>query len=161
MNGALRNGEPGGQERTGVSMTLRARTPVCGPRTDVVNRLSSLRADERIAGFEVKTWPDELVLSETSGENPIVETFERFEAWADDRGLSVRPAFDVRTVSSLIGGRREILTLPMMSLSVSAGDDLVGVYPCTDGDRTWTVTDCLDAYARGVDPLADVGSTHP
>jgi hypothetical protein len=49
----------------------------------------------------------------------------------------------------------------MMSLSVSAGDDLVGVYPCTDGDRTWTVTDCLDAYARGVDPLADVGSTHP
>jgi hypothetical protein len=161
MNGALKNGGRGEQERTSVSMTLRARTPVCGPRTDVVNRLSRLRRDGRIAAFEVETWPDELVLSETDGESPIVETFERFEQWATDRNLSVRPAFDVRTVSSLIGGRREILTLPMMSLSVSADDELVGVFPCTDGDRTWTVTDCLDAYAEGVDPLADVESVHP
>lgn len=156
MQGAMKNGERGEPEATNVSMTLRTRTPVCGPRTDVVNRLSSLRASGRIAAFEVQTWPDELVLSEAAMTDPIIETFERFEAWADERGLSVRPAFDVHTVSSLIGGDREILTLPMMSLEVTVEDELVGVFPCTDGDRTWTVEDCLDAYTAGVDPLADV-----
>lgn len=156
MHSAMRNGDGETSGTATVSMTLRTRTPVCGPRTDVINRLSELRTAGRIETFEVQTWPDELVLSETEVTDPTVETFERFEAWATERGLSVRPAFDVRTVSSLIGNDREVLTLPMMSLAVSVDDELVGVFPCSDGERTWTVEDCLDAYAAGVDPLGDV-----
>jgi hypothetical protein len=131
-----------------ASMTLRTRTPVCGARTTVIDRLGSLRAVGAIEGFEVLTWPDEVVLSDATTSDGAVRTFERFERWADDRGVSVRPAFDVRTVASLVGTPREVLTLPMMCLTVSSGGDLVGVFPHQDGDRTVTIGDCLDAYDR-------------
>jgi hypothetical protein len=151
--------EDGESSLGAISMTLRARTPVCGSRTDVINRLGRLRATGAIEEFEVQTWPDEVVLSEATEADPYVETFERFEQWASSHGLSVRPAFDVRTVSSLLGREREILTLPMMSLAVVAADDLVGVYPCTDGERTWTISDCLDAYEGDDDALAGLAPT--
>jgi hypothetical protein len=142
-----------------VSMVLRTRTPVCGSRTTVIDRLGRLRATESIDDFEVRTWPDEVVLSDGTSDDPVVETFERFERWAAAHGLSVRPAFDVRTVSSLIGRERELLTLPMMSLAVSADGDLVGVFPCRDGERTWTISDCLDAYEGDGDALAELDPT--
>jgi DNA-binding Lrp family transcriptional regulator len=144
-----------------VSMVLRARTPVCGSRTTVINRLGRLRATGVIDEFEVRTWPDEVVLSAETDGGEAVETFEQFERWADDRGLSVRPAFDVKTVSSIVGRTRELLTLPMMSLAVSIDGDLVGVFPCSDGERTWTIVDCLDAYEADDDPLAALEPVGP
>jgi DNA-binding Lrp family transcriptional regulator len=152
----IRNGE---LQPAGVTMTLRTRTPVCGSRTTVIDRLGRLRATGAIEGFEVRTWPDEVVLSDGTEPDPAVATFERLEAWATDRGLSLRPPFDVRTVSSLLGRERELLTLPMMCLSVAVDDALVGVYPCDDGERTWTIADCLDAYETADDPLAAVERT--
>lgn len=146
--------ERGDATPAAVSMVLRARTPVCGSRTTVINRLGRLRATGVIDEFEVRTWPDEVVLSAETEAGEAVETFEQFEAWADDRGLSVRPAFDVKTVSSIVGRTRELLTLPMMSLAVSVDGDLVGVFPCSDGERTWTIGDCLDAYEQTDDALA-------
>lgn len=153
--------EPSTSTSAGVTMTLWTRTPVCGSPTSVINRLGRLRATGAIEAFEVRTWPDEIELSTETGSDPVVETFERFEAWAADRGLSVRPGFDVRTVSPLVGRERELLTLPMMCLAVrvdgetgaentdaagNGADDLVGVFPCRDGERTWTIGDYLDAY---------------
>lgn len=130
-----------------VTMTLRTRSPVCGARTTVIDRLGRLRATDAIEDFTVRTWPDEVVLSAVADHDPAVATFERLETWADDHGVSVRPAFDVRTLSTLLGRERELLTLPMMCLTVSAADELVGVFPCRDGDgRTWTIDDCLNAY---------------
>jgi hypothetical protein len=124
----------------------------------VINRLGRLRATGVIDEFEVRTWPDEVVLSTEADAGEAVETFEQFEAWAADRGLSVRPAFDVKTVSSLVGRERELLTLPMMSLAVSVDGDLVGVFPCRDDERTWTIGDCLDAYEEADSTLAALES---
>jgi hypothetical protein len=144
-----------------ASMTLRTRTPVCGARTTVIDRLGSLRAAGAIEEFEVLTWPDEVVLSDAASSDGAVRTFERFERWAEDRGVSVRPAFDVRTVASLVGNPREVLTLPMMCLTVSSGEELVGVFPHQDGDRTVTIGDCLDAYDRRGDDERERESDAP
>jgi hypothetical protein len=145
-----------GSSSAGVTLTLWTRTPVCGTPTTVIDRLGRLRATGAVEEFEVRTWPDEVVLSEVHDEDPVVETFRRFEAWATERGLSVRPGFDVRTVSSLLGRTRELLTLPMICLAVTDDGELVGVFPCGDGERTWTVEDCLDAFEAGdgVPPVA-------
>lgn len=142
-------GETDAAQSQNLSMTLRTRTPVCGARTTTIDRLSRLRATEVIDAFEVRTWPDEVVLSAETGHDDVVETFERFEAWADERGLSIRPGFDVRTTKSFLQGERTVLTLPMMCLSVVEDDELVGVFPCRDGKRTWTIDDCLTAHERG------------
>ncbi len=144
-----------------VSMTLRTRTPVCGARTTVIDRLGSLRATGVIEGFEVQTWPDEVVLSDAAAPDGAIRTFERLEGWADERDVSVRPAFDVRTISSLVGNRHEILTLPMMCLTVSSGDELVGVFPHQHGERTVTIGDCLDAYERRTDDRGEQKTDAP
>lgn len=139
-----------------VSMTLRTRAPVCGARTTVVHRLGRLRAAGAIAGFEVLTWPDEVVLSDSTAAGDAVRTFERFERWADAHEVSIGPAFDVQRRGSLVGPRREVLTLPMMSLELTSGDELLGVFPYQDDERTVTIGDCLDAYERRLDDESDV-----
>jgi hypothetical protein len=142
----------GGDERSGeLRLVLRVRPPVAGPTTTVINRLGRLRAEGVVGAFDIEYWPDEVSLT-GDGHPEVVATFERYEAWADEHGVSLRPAFDVRSVSPLIGERRELLRLPMACLAVHEDDDLVGVFPCTDGDDTWTVTDCLEAIAATGEP---------
>lgn len=136
-------GEP--TDRDDVRMELWTRRPVCGPRTDVIDRLSTLRSAGSIAAYEVETWPDEVAISDHTRHSRVVETYERFRAWAEDNGVSLTPPFDRRTVTTLVGRTEEVLRLPVMCLAVY-DDDLCGVYPCNSGDRTWTVTDYVDAY---------------
>lgn len=131
----------------GVRLALRLRPPVAGVSTALVDRLSRLRAEGVIEGFDVECWPDEVSLS--GGAHPeVVAAFRRYERWAGRNGVSLRPAFDVRSVSPLVGARRELLVLPAACLAAYGDGELVGVFPCTDGDHTWTVEDCLDACAR-------------
>lgn len=127
----------------GVELTLCTRRPVCGPRTSAVDRLGRLRGEGVIGDFSIETWPNKIVLDDE--DRRLADLVDRLESWADEQDLSLRPPFETRTVSPLVGQSREVLTLPAMMLLVRDGDGLVGVYPCSDGDRTWTVTDCLDA----------------
>jgi hypothetical protein len=137
--------DEGGRDE-GLRLVLRVRPPVAGPATTVINRLGRLRAEGVVEAFDIEYWPDEVSLA-GDGHPEVVETFERYETWAAEHGVSLRPAFDVRSVSPLVGERRELLRLPMACLAVHEDGDLVGVFPCTDGDETWTVTDCLEAVA--------------
>lgn len=148
-----RNTEAESGRSDGLRLVLRVRPPVAGPVTTVIDRLGRLRAEGTVEGFDIQCWPDEVSLSgDTHPE--VVATFERYEAWADEQGVSLRPAFDVRSVSPLVGERRELLRLPTACLAVHEDGDLVGVFPCTDGDDTWTVADCLEAVAAtGETPL--------
>lgn len=136
----------------GVSMVLWTRRPVCGPRTDVIDRLSRLDSNGDVAAFDIQTWPGKVVLDEHTEHATVVERFEAFRSWADDRGVTVMPPFERRAVTSLVGQKREVLTVPMMCLAVYEDGDLRGVYPCSDGDRTWRVTDALDSYEAGKAP---------
>jgi len=123
--------------------------------------LSRLRSAGVLAEFAVELWPDEVAV-EGPGETAILETVDRFEAWATDNGFTLRPPFETRTASSLVGESEEVLVTPMLLAAVYEGDDLAGVYPCTDGDDTWTVEQFLDALdpgargpGRGSHPFSD------
>ncbi len=131
-------------ETSTLTIDLWTRRPVCGPRTTVINRLSSLRSAAALDDFTVTTWPDEIVVSERNQHSELLATIERFEAWAADNGVSLRPPFETRTAASLVGASKEVLRTPMLLASVHDGDDIVGVYPCTDGERTWTISEFLD-----------------
>lgn len=133
------------KEKSELTVDLWTRRPVCGPRTTVIDRLSSLRTAGTLEDFSVTTWPDEIIVSERNQHSELLATIEEFEVWAADNGVSLRPPFQTRTASLLVGGSREVLRTPMMLASLSEGDDVVGVYPCTDGDRTWTIPEFLDA----------------
>jgi len=138
-------------ESAGYRVNLWVRRPVCGPRTTVIDRLSSHTAADVLADFSVTTWPEEIVLTGRNRQSELLETIERFESWAADHGLSLRPPFETRTASLLVGESEDVLTTPMMLAAAYEGDELVGIYPCTDGSKTWTISEFLDGLEAGED----------
>jgi hypothetical protein len=137
--------ETGDAEREAMEMVLWTRRPVCGPRTNVIDRLSTLAANDDIRGFRVETWPDEVGISEHTEHTRVVARYKEFRSWAEDNNRSITPPFERRTVSPLIGEGREVLTLPIMCLAVYEGETLRGVYPSAVDGRTISVTEYLDA----------------
>ena len=131
-----------------VSITLWTRRPVCGPRTTVIDRLSAFDTAGRIGEFAVETWPEEIVVDDGTGHADLLDRIDRFEQWATDNGLTLRPPFETRTKSLLVGTSETVLKTPIISAAVYEGDELVGFYPCTDGEYTWTVMEYLDAFDR-------------
>jgi hypothetical protein len=138
-----------------IRVTLWARRPVCGPRTTVINRLAALSAAGELASFAIETWPDEVPTGDEH--NETLATVEQLEAWAAENAVSLRPPFETRTASLLVGDDEEVLVTPMLLIAVYADGELAGVYPCTDGHTTWTVEEFLDA----VDPDAERTSENP
>jgi hypothetical protein len=137
--------ETGDTDRDVTEMVLWTRRPVCGPRTAVIDRLSTLAANGDIGGFRVETWPDEVGISEHTEHTRVIERYEAFRSWAEDNDRSITPPFEHRTVSPLIGEGREVLTLPIMCLAVYENEQLRGVYPNAVDGRTISVTEYLDA----------------
>jgi len=133
----------------GLEISLWVRRPVCGPRTTVIDRLSALRTAGVLADFDVTTWPEEIVLTGSNRQEELLETIAGFEDWAADRGLSLRPPFETRTASRLVGDSEDVLRTPMLLAAAYDGDDLAGIYPCTDGTKTWTIPEFLDALEAG------------
>ncbi len=132
-------------ESDDVRMVLWTRRPVCGPRTEIIDRLSNLNAEGTIDEFTVETWPDEVALSEHTEHARVVEVYKEYLTWATEHDLSITPPFERRTASSLVGDTQDVLTVPVMCLAVYE-DGLRGVYPCTRDGRTWNVADYLDMY---------------
>lgn len=137
--------ETGDVARGVTEMVLWTRRPVCGPRTSVIDRLSTMAANDDIGGFRVETWPDEVGISEHTEHTRVVERYKEFLAWAEDNDRSITPPFEHRTVSPLIGEGREVLTLPIMCLAVYEDESLCGVYPSATDGRTISVSEYLDA----------------
>lgn len=77
-------------------------------------------------------------------------TYEEFSEWAQRNGHSLEPAFEERT-RSYVGLDRadEVVVFPVVSLAVYEGERLEAVFPCSDGQRTYRVQDCLYAFERG------------
>ncbi|MDS0281032.1 HTH domain-containing protein [Haloarcula onubensis] len=140
-----------GENDTDLEVDLWVRRPVCGPRTTVIDRLSELRTAGALADFDVTTWPEEIALTGDNRQEALLETIEGFEDWAADRGLSLRPPFETRTASRLVGDSEDVLRTPMLLAAAYEGDELVGIYPCTDGTETWTIPAFLDALEAGED----------
>ena len=115
-----------GSGGTDLQVDLWVRRPVCGPRTTVIDRLSSLCASGPVADFSVTTWPEEIALTGSNRQEELLETIEGFEDWAADRGLSLRPPFETRTVSRLVGGSEDVLTTPMLLAAAYRDDDVDG-----------------------------------
>ncbi|WP_262175490.1 HTH domain-containing protein [Haloarcula laminariae] len=154
------NERPVCDDTDGFVVDLWVRRPVCGPRTTVIDRLSTLRGADVLDDFDVTTWPEEIPLTGDNGQAELLETIEAYEAWAADRGLSLRPPFETRTASLLVGDSEDVLKTPMLLAAAHEDGDLVGIYPCTDGTETWTVPEFLDALEADAErpPGLDDGS---
>lgn len=122
-----------------------------------VTRVRQLQAD-KIADVEIKTWAAvNPALEELSDSGPSVTlTVKSFQTWADREGYTLQPAFTRRETSSMLSSRSTTeITVPIMCLAVYEDSDLCCVAPCSNGERTYSVEQCLAALEAGLtEPFA-------
>jgi len=93
--------------------------------------------------FEV---PRKLPVADPDHPADARDIYNRLTKWARDEDVTLTPAFGTRTCYSRTDGNRDTnVVFPVMTLAVYEDDDLVAVYPHTDGDQYYTVFDGLDA----------------
>lgn len=117
---------------------------------DVLRRLARLSETGTIGTYRVEQWPprvtvlDEDCPDDRSSRRALIA---RFEEWADRQGYSLGPAFRTRTVTVSMSGRNvrvERHSVPLVTLALYQGEELIGVVPCADGDRHCTVDACIE-----------------
>lgn len=125
-----------------VELFLRASTPLEGHPDEIIGQLEELRNDGCIEDFNVHEVPKQAEVNKGSSE--AVQVFKEFESWASDNGVSIEPYFDREEYeSSLSGDHGEVVTFPVMSVSVYEDDELRAVYPCSNGKGSHSVHECL------------------
>ncbi|MFD1561980.1 HTH domain-containing protein [Haloarchaeobius amylolyticus] len=104
------------------------------------------------AAVHVETWTAvRPALEELSDSGPSVSgTVEAFRSWADRHGYDLEPAFDRRETPSIVGLRATEVRVPTACVAVYADGDIQCVAPCADGDRIYTVMDCLTGLEDGI-----------
>ena len=111
----------------------------------LLERLRALRDTGLITDYETRQWPPKrhTVVESQAAETTRSELFAKFEAWADQRGYSLAPAFERRTShSSLLGNEepREEVRVPIVTLALyddaTETTPLTGVVPYTEEPGT-------------------------
>lgn len=116
----------------------------------VLNRVKRLEAngvfsDSMVAG----EWQRIRTMAEDKRTGALA-THAEFRDWAQRNDSSLEPAFERRT-RSYVGMEEvdDIVVFPVVSLAIYDDRQLQAVFPCSNGDHTYTVGDALDAFERG------------
>lgn len=125
-----------------VTLALYAQTPVAGRRTVAIDQLSALAVDGAIGEYEIETVRQEQVLADDGAGDAERAGLLELAEW---RGTDAKPDLEVRSTSTRTGRPVRELTLPELVLAVHANGEVVAVFPCTDGDRRWSVEDALES----------------
>lgn len=144
-------------------MTEPSVTTVCHVRAPLllepvdrqVETLRACAAEGTIDDLLLRSWPQEIALTDNSPYQEALESFERFDEWATQQGVSIRPPFTKReTTSQLSGKTTERLVMPLACLEVYVDDELVGVFPHTDEEleETYTTDEAIATLRTGEVP---------
>lgn len=143
------NGGPNpGAVPAGVTLGLYVTPPVSGSRVAAIDRVTALSADDAIEGYDITVVRGDVILSDggrAGAEDDLADELGRLAAWTSG---PVRSGLDGHRTSTRTGRAVRKLSVPELCLAVYEHGELVGVFPCTDGERTWTATDLLDSFER-------------
>ncbi|MFD1564940.1 HTH domain-containing protein [Haloarchaeobius amylolyticus] len=131
------------------------------PIDEQIETLQACESEGAIDELLLRSWPQEVALTEESPYQEVIDNYERFAQWADERGVSVRPPFRERSTTSQVTGKtRERLVTPLLCLEVYADDELIGVFPHTDErtEETYTTDEAIATLRTGEvpEPLGSV-----
>ncbi len=144
-------------EQTGELTTVcHVRAPLLlEPIDEQIETLQACEGEGAIDDLLLRSWPKEVALSEESPHQEVLENYERFGRWADDRGVSIRPPFRERaTTSQVTGETRERLVTPLLCLEIYEDDELIGVFPHTNErtEETYTTDEAIATLRTGAVP---------
>jgi len=120
------------------------------PIDSQIETLRACEEEDAVAAVVLRSWPDKVSVGDEGQFQEVVDVFRRFERWADRRDVSVRPPFEIRTASATFAGtEKEVLVTPLIAVAVYRDDRLHGVYPHSDGENTYTVSDAIATLRTG------------
>ncbi len=130
----------------------------------IQHRLRILTETPVIDEVDRTRWPRAQVTDSGTGSDDLTRQciVAEFEAWADDHGVSLRPAFRRQPVPSSLtesSESEEKIRVPIATVALYEASDLAGVVPYTtnygtDTANTVTVNDWLCAVEDRVDGVA-------
>lgn len=110
---------------------------------DIIDLGARYGATDILDEITFETWPNTVRIGDNC-QNKALETYEQFQAWADDTNVSLRPGFKYRERETLVSGDSEtVLVLPVRCLALYVDGSLAGVAPHSNGDTVYTVEDAL------------------
>ena len=126
-------------------------------------RVRELDRRGRVESGSVVVWGEEVGLTTTAFRTRvgkcIVDRVASFRAWAADRGGTMAPFFETRSVTGDVTGESyTAVRLPVACLAEYEGDDLVHVAPYRAGDADCTVGDRLQSLADRTASPPDVAT---
>lgn len=147
-------------------------TAVCYVRAPMLvepidSQVDTLRTCESAGAIDdllLRSWPDEVTLDEDTPHREVVDDFERFERWADREGVRIRPPFQVRTSAPPLSSEpRDVLMTPLLCVALFEADELIGVYPHSWPQETYTVEEAVATLRAGdvPAPLSAAGRRPP
>lgn len=138
-------------EDTAVTVNTYVRpTLLLEPMDAKLATLQTLEEDDIVDAVEIDSWPGKVTLARETGYDSVVSLFDRFERWAEDADVSICPPFEMTaTTSEFREETRRILRTPIMCIAISVDETLAGVFPHTDGDTEYGVTEAIAALRTG------------
>ena len=153
-------------EPVAVNLFVRSLSPVGarGRPAGTMERLRGLVETGTIDDCSMTVWGKEVELPSDGTleerEGPVLDRVAEFRSWAAERGVAL-DAFERREVSTVTGETHTVLTLPVMVLVESVGDEITCVTPCRTDSGVLTVDDRLDALEGFGDGPGPRGSREP
>ena len=135
---------------------VRSLSPPLGVRQrqeQLFSQLQDLQSAGHIDTYRVNLWGGGVCLcdvcSGTSVAESMLDNVEEFEQWASKQEDVTLP-FERHSVdSAMLGRTSNELVVPSMCLSVRVDTEVCGVFPCTVGDESISVTDYVEAIISG------------
>lgn len=133
-----------------VDLFVRSLSPVGarGRPAGAIERLRSLVGAGTIDDYSVTVWGKEVELSSDVAreerEELVLDRVAALRSWAAERGVALE-AFERREVSTVTGETHTVLTLPVIVLVESVGDEITCVTPCRTDSGVLTVGDRLES----------------
>lgn len=137
-------------EPIAVDLFIRSLSPAGarGRPAGAIERLRSLVEAGTIDDYSVTVWGKEVEVESgvaaEEGERLVLDRVAALRSWAAERGVAL-DAFERREVSTVTGETYTVLTLPVMVLVESVGEEIACVAPCTTEGGVLTVGDRLGA----------------
>ena len=145
-----------------TAWTVRLYTRSAAPRDiaelhrRTVDRLDRLAEDGRVESVEFEVWGD---LIPTDGDRTgSRRAYDALVDWAEESGYSLAPGFERRETGTIASeDTRSVISVPLLCLVIYDADGIEAVFPCSDGERTYTVEDGLVGLERRTDTASAAG----
>jgi len=141
--------------RPRIELFLRSLAPATSREQQerIVERLRTLDEENVIRGFEVVVCGDcvcpRAATADTEPGERLLNSYEAFEAWAEDRDRELS-GFERRDTRSILTGTTVTgIVFPRVVLAEYRDGDLAFVAPSADGTEETSVSDRLSAYESG------------